>query len=820
MALATNSTPGSIVLGGDLTGNANAPELRPSGVVPGVYTTADIVVDAKGRVIAAENGNPTLVGDLTGPIGSNVLSTTGVVAGSYSRANLTIDSKGRVTSATNGTMSFAGDLTGAYDSNILSLTGVTAGNYAYSNLTVDSKGRITAASSGSIVMSGDVVGAYNSNALSTTGVAAGSYTYANLTVDSKGRVSSASNGSTSLSGDLTGPYGTNVLGNTAVTPGSYVFSDVTIDAKGRVTTTPTATVLAGDLTGSPGANALSTTGVVAGAKTVPTLTVASTGRITVATNGSTTLTGDCGGTFSACVLSDTGVVAGTYQAADITVDSKGRLTLAATSAYPMDASYSSKGFLRVTSGTGLTLSTGVLSGTAASGNTTLGVAKSANTNNITFDGSGSLGVGPNVPKIDSANTWLKHARTNGTYSVASSATQHTSVSWSFDTYSAIEVDSTNPGILTINAPSATIDGDEIAFYGVGTTTLSQVSSSGDAPGTIVGGDTIGCVWNGSIFVRNSGAYGTVETSTDGLTWTVRSLPDATARVLDFSWSGSVFVGVGNVGNVDPLKCYIATSIDGVTWTRRTVPNDQNHMVLRHITWNGSRFITTQDAVYPFSYTTYTLYSTDGITWNTGDSLIVDNSSYSTGDLVVNRGSTNLGSLVVCPGSQYNGSVWVHGVATTTTGTSWSFYQVAEFGGTPLTVCNMAGLIVVSDGSAVCTSTNGTTWTYRASLNSVGSLSCVNNLIYVENPDGTGFTDYFSTDGINWVPFLGDGVGSGRSKNLICTIDGVPHSADRKLITVPKVQFDSSYKFSNSVPSTKRAAHCIKYGSTYYCTYQS
>lgn len=54
MALATNSTPGSIVLGGDLTGVANAPELRVSGVVPGSYGPATIVADSKGRIVFAQ----------------------------------------------------------------------------------------------------------------------------------------------------------------------------------------------------------------------------------------------------------------------------------------------------------------------------------------------------------------------------------------------------------------------------------------------------------------------------------------------------------------------------------------------------------------------------------------------------------------------------------------------------------------------------------------------------------------------------------------------------------------------------------------------
>lgn len=54
MAQATTTTEGEIVLAGDLTGDANAPELRASGVTPGSYTVAARVsVDSKGRVTFA-----------------------------------------------------------------------------------------------------------------------------------------------------------------------------------------------------------------------------------------------------------------------------------------------------------------------------------------------------------------------------------------------------------------------------------------------------------------------------------------------------------------------------------------------------------------------------------------------------------------------------------------------------------------------------------------------------------------------------------------------------------------------------------------------
>lgn len=55
MAQATNTTPGEIVLSGDLAGGADGtfPELRASGVTPGTYgPTARLSIDSKGRIVS------------------------------------------------------------------------------------------------------------------------------------------------------------------------------------------------------------------------------------------------------------------------------------------------------------------------------------------------------------------------------------------------------------------------------------------------------------------------------------------------------------------------------------------------------------------------------------------------------------------------------------------------------------------------------------------------------------------------------------------------------------------------------------------------
>ena len=252
------------------------------------------------------------------------------------------------------------------------------------------------------------------------------------------------------------------------------------------------------------------------------------------------------------------------------------------------------------------------------------------------------------------------------------------------TYSGIEID-TNAGNKTVLLKplgdadvEGTGNGRDIAYspelnlYAVVGDGKCATSSDGITwtARTIPAGTYNALAWNRTRFVAVGSSVSA--TSSDGVTWTARTVPTGIYNAL--AWNGSVFVAIGNG--------VCATSSDGITWTARTIPTgDYNALA-----WNGSRFVAVGNGKCATS--------SDGVSWTAR--------TIPTGDY---------GAVM------WNGSVFVavgnSVCATSSDGMTWALRTIPAGGYGAVTWDGAQVLFVAVGDSVSAVSSDGMSWTARS-----------------------------------------------------------------------------------------------------------
>ncbi len=217
-----------------------------------------------------------------------------------------------------------------------------------------------------------------------------------------------------------------------------------------------------------------------------------------------------------------------------------------------------------------------------------------------------------------------------------------------------------------------------------------------------------------------GDTGTMLSSRDGVTWTIRALPDGgTANMACVIWTGSLWVAVGNV--VAGTSIFI--SENGITWTQSAMIAGTD---LRCLVWTGSIFVIA-------GIGGIVLTSPDAVTWTAQTSGTTDRffAAATSGTLIVLTGLN--GRIITSP----DGVTWTSqtsGTANIIRGATWGASQ----------------FVVTGDLGLILTSPDGVTWTSRTS--GIGSglhaVAWWAGLYMAVGPAGVILT---STDGITWAP---------------------------------------------------------------------
>lgn len=256
--------------------------------------------------------------------------------------------------------------------------------------------------------------------------------------------------------------------------------------------------------------------------------------------------------------------------------------------------------------------------------------------------------------------------------------------------------------------------------------------------TVVSPDWTSVAYGNSTYVAISKTYSNIAmTSSDGVTWTKRTLPFiADWTSICYGATSALFVAVASHGVYGVNYC--ATSPDGITWTQRSMPTLMNYT---SVATNGTSFVAVGQTSANAA-TTAAASSTDGLTWvaaTMATSQIWNAVAYGGGRYVAvgtgtatnydadGAGTWTAGATVPNVTNialAYNGTVWVvvsgsstasHNKADPTTGAFTvggvlpnAFSRSIAWDGTNFVVVSIINSGVGSTQTA--RSTNGASWT--------------------------------------------------------------------------------------------------------------
>lgn len=233
--------------------------------------------------------------------------------------------------------------------------------------------------------------------------------------------------------------------------------------------------------------------------------------------------------------------------------------------------------------------------------------------------------------------------------------------------------------------------------------------------------------NGTNFLAASTSSTTAATSTDGVTWTSRTLNFAPVAL---TANGTIFVALGS-------GTQAATSADGITWTNRTLADSATWGA---VAWNGSIFCAMG---VDGSGNVLSNTSADGITWT----------SHSTGLLA--SAVTSIG---------WNGTAFVMGTSNlvapaianlyrSTDGIVWTAISIPVFIGAFCIGVNgtIFAAIVSNSDVVLASSDSGLTWA-QSQMPAIAAWKAVagNGTVFCAVAGGLG-SDATSSNGVTWTP---------------------------------------------------------------------